>query len=105
MNKKERVEIEINKTLELLETTERLSHNPLFFSRLQERLREKTKVNVFSLVFRPILLTCLLALNIITVIAYMSTDESADQTLNEQDPITIFASDFNLDQNNILIIE
>jgi len=105
MDKKELIETEIIKTMDLLEYGEKLPHDSYFFSRLQERMQEQPKKNIVIASLRPILLTCLLALNIITVLSYISTAESSEQIVTNQDPLTTFASDFNLDQNNIFIIE
>lgn len=105
MNKQERIEKEINKTLDLLETADKIPHNPLFFSKLQERMQEQPQANLLIATLRPVLLTCLLVLNFVTILSYINTPESTEQAISEQGPISTFASDFDFDQNNVFIIE
>ena len=67
MNKKEKIERDIQKTLDQFENVEQLPPNPYFFTRVQARLEETQKQqSVFSTILRPALLTALVAINLST---------------------------------------
>ncbi len=108
MNKKEKVEQEIHKTLDQFEHAEQLPANPYFYTRVQARLEEtRRQQNVFSTILKPSLLMALVAINISTVFLYFSESEQQDQTNTRQELLEILANDFKLDneQNSIFIFE
>ena len=98
MDRQERIEKEINQTLDVFDLVEKLPHNPYFFSRLQARMEEKPKEKMVFATLRPVLLASLLAINIITALSYFSNSGLVTQITTEQDPYEVFASDFNLNQ-------
>ena len=101
MDRKERIEQEINKTLEVFNLEEKLPHNPLFFAQLQARMEEKPKDNVVFATLRPVLLAALLVFNIVTAISYLNSSGIDSQTVSEENPLDLFADEFNLKQNEI----
>ena len=108
MNKKEKIEQEINKTLEQFNQAEKLPPNPYFFTRVQTRLEEKKKQqNVFFAILKPALLIALIAVNMSTAIWYLGRSEQEDQTNSRQELLEFLASDLKLDndQKSILIFE
>jgi hypothetical protein len=106
MNKKEKIEQEIRKTLNHFEHAEKLSQNPYFYTRLQQRLEEKNK-NIFDTVLKPALLTGLVAINLVTAVWYFSGDDQQVQSTGRQALLEILASDLQLDneQNNIISLD
>lgn len=99
MDRKGRIEQEINKTLEVFDLEEKMPHNPHFFAHLQERMEEKPKERVVFATLRPVLLASLLVFNIVTAISFLSDSGITSQEITEQDPYELFANDFNLNQS------
>ena len=108
MNKQEKIQNEIDKTVEMLEQKESLPPNPYFYTRVQQRLNEKTKKEflIFS-VLKPAFFTALIALNLTTAIWYTSSDSSVINTETDLELVDVLKSDFNLnnDQTENLIFE
>ena len=108
MNKQEKIKDEIDKTLDLFDKRESLPPNPYFFTRVQQRLNEKTKkeFSVFS-VLKPAFFTVLIALNLTTAIWYTTSDGSVISTETDLELVDILKSDFNLesDQTGKLLFE
>lgn len=108
MSKKEKIEREIQKTLDQFENVEQLPPNPYFFTRVQARLEETRKQQgVFSAILRPALLIALVAINLSTAILYISGTSQTEQFETRQELVEILASDLKLDDNqdNILDIK
>lgn len=101
MDRKKRIEQEINKTLEVFDLEEKLPHNPQFFAQLQTRMEEKPKERVVFATLRPVLLAALLIFNIVTAISYINNGGIIAQDISEQDPYELLANDFNLNQDQI----
>ncbi len=108
MNKQEKIQNEIDKTLGMFEKKEPLPHNPYFYTRIQQRLSEKTKkeFSIFS-VLKPALFTALIALNLTTAFWYTSSDSSVISIETDLELVDILKSDLNLesDQTQSLIFE
>ncbi len=108
MNDQEKIQNEIDKTLGMFEKKESLPPNPYFYTRVQQRLNEKTKkeFSIFS-VLKPALFTALIAINLTTAVWYTSSDSSVVSTDKELELVDVFKSDFNLesDQTENLIFE
>ena len=108
MNRKEKIEQEINKTLEQFDQADKLPQNPYFYTRVQARLEEKQKQqNVFFAILKPALIIALIVVNMSTAIWYLGGAEQQDQINPRQELAEILADDFELDkdQNNIFIFE
>ncbi len=108
MNKKEKIEEEIRKTLDVFEQKESLPPNPYFYTRVQQRIRERSG-SKFTVVgfLKPVLLTILLLINVGTFIWYFNSSEDYHATESRQELIEILSSDLNLNtnQSNILLAE
>lgn len=108
MNRQEKIEYEIDKTLGLFDNKESLPPNPYFYTRIQQRLNENSKkeFSVFR-VLKPAFFTALIALNLTTAVWYTSSDSSIDNSETELELVDILKSDFNLvsDQTENLIFE
>lgn len=108
MNKQEKIQNEIDKTMGMFDKKESLKPNPYFYTRVQQRLNEKTKkeFSIFS-VLKPVFFTALIALNITTAIWYTSSESSTNKTETNFELVDVLKSDFNLesDQTKILIFE
>lgn len=98
MDRKERIQLEIDKTLKAFDLEEKLPHNPHFFAQLQARMEEKPKERLGFATLRPVLLAFLLVLNVIMAISYFSTSDLVQSTTG-QDPYELFATDFNMNQS------
>ena len=98
--KKEKVQIEIDKTLGLLDQKESLPPNPYFYTRIKQRLDEKKRKKFsFSNSLKPALFTLLLILNLTTVIWYTSSEELIDLTESEIALVDVLKSDLNLEND------
>ena len=108
MNKQEKVQNEIDKTLGLFDKKESLKPNPYFYTRVQQRLKERSKkeFSIFS-VLKPAFFTALIALNLTTAIWYTSSESLTTNTETDLELVDILKSDFNLesDQTESLIFE
>jgi len=100
MNKKEKIEQEISKTLEQFDQAEKLPPNPYFYTRVQARLEEKKRQqNVFFAILKPALIIALVAVNMSTAIWYLGGTEQKDQTNSRQELVEILAGDLELDDD------
>lgn len=108
MNKKEKIEQEINKTLAQFDEAERLPSNPYFYTRIQARLEEKQRRKTgFAAILKPALISALVAINLTTAVWYLNLSTEVNQSENRQELLDILSDDLNLDntQSNFLIIE
>lgn len=108
MNKQEKIQNEIDKTLGMFDKKEELPPNPYFYTRVQQRLNEKSKKE-FSIsgVLKPAFFTALIALNLTTAIWYTSSENLTSNAQTELELVDILKSDFNFesDQTENLIFE
>lgn len=100
MNKQEKIENEIDKTLGLFDKEESLPPNPYFYTRVKQRLNEKSKkeFSIFG-VLKPVFFTALVALNLTTAIWYTSADAITSNIGSDLELVDILKNDFNLDTN------
>ena len=108
MNKKEKIEQEINKTLSQFEHKDSLPPNPYFFTRVQQRLNKQPGNESTLLAFlKPALIIVLFVINIGTVIWYFNNGITYNSFDKRQELIEILSSDLNLgkDQNNLFLVE
>ena len=101
MNRKEKIENEISKTLDTFDIVDKLPHNPYFSRRLHVRMQEKPKERLVFATLRPILLSFLFIFNIVTAIFYFGGSSWNTQNINKHELVEIFAVDFNLNQDQI----
>ena len=97
MNKQEKIQNEIDKTLNLFDKKETLTPNPYFFTRVQQRLNEKsTKGSTFFGVQKPALMTGLFLLNIGTILWHFNSSEIYIQVSSQEELKELITSDLNL---------
>jgi len=104
MKKKETVEQEVLKTLQHLDTQEKIEHDPYFYTRLQskiEHIGNRKKPTVFRPVTRS---AVILAGSFIIAIANLTSavvffQESETESYDRSTYITAFADDYSLNQN------
>ncbi len=108
MNKKDKIEQEIRKTLDQFDHAEKLPPNPYFYTRVKARIEEKNrKQGIFSTILKPALLTVLIALNLFTAAWYLGGSDQKEQTGSREQLIEILAGDLELenDQSNLFFTE
>lgn len=108
MNKKENIKSEIEKTLDMLDHKESLPPNPYFYTRVKQRLNEKSRKKfTFAAILKPAFFTALIALNLTTAIWYTSSESFNNNSDTNLVLADIFKSDFNLEtkQTENLIFE
>jgi len=104
MTKKEKIEQEVQKTLEGFDQAERLKSNPFFYTRLKARIDDlhpqKQKIRGWELawgILKPALLFLIIALNIFTATLFLKNRNneysSREQLLNA------FAQELTLDSS------
>jgi hypothetical protein len=100
MNKQNKIKNEIDKTLGLFDKKESLPPNPYFYTRVKQRLNEKSKkkFSVFS-VLKPAFFTILIALNVTTAIWYTNSDSLTISTRTDLELADILKSDLNLESD------
>lgn len=97
MNKREKIHNEIEKTLNLFEKKDSLPTNPYFYTRVQQRLNEKSKTgSKFYGFLKPALLTGLFAINIGTVLWHFNSSELYSQVSSKEELTEVLTSDLNL---------
>ncbi|MFZ5516675.1 MAG: hypothetical protein ACOY90_08560 [Candidatus Zhuqueibacterota bacterium] len=94
MNRKQKIEQEIEKTLGQFERAERLPSNPYFHTRVQARLNETPEP---SGVLKPIFLAVLLTLNILTAVYFIGGGTS--QSTARSDLLSEFAQEIGLEES------
>ena len=101
MNKEKKIEHEIEKTLRMFERKDSIPSNPYFYTRVKQRIDEKSnkEFSVFG-VLKPAFFTLLVVLNLTTVIWYTSSIDSTNGTETDSELVDILKSDFNLDSDN-----
>ena len=108
MNKKEKIQSEIDRTLGMFDQKESLPPNPYFYTRIQQRLNKKSRKEFsFSAILKPAFFTALVALNLTTAVWYTSSENLNNQTDSKILLTDILKSDFNLEssQTENLIFE
>jgi len=108
MNKKEKTEQEIQKTLELLDHMEQLPPDHSFYTRVMARLdEERQRQSVFPAILKPAFLTALIVINLGTAIRHFRGSEATRQTDSQQELIEVLSRDLNLEayQSNLFTIE
>ena len=100
MKKEEKIREEIEKTLAFLDKKESLPPNPFFYTRIRQRLDEKSRRKfTFSGTLKYSFLILLLILNLTTVIWHLDLNETAVSTNDKVDLTDFLKTDFNLDND------
>ena len=106
MNKKEKIEEQISKTLDQFEHAEQLPPNPYFYTRVQARLEEtRRQKRVLSAILRPALLTALVTINLSTAVWYLGGSDHVNQSETRKELIEILAGDLKLDDNQSSLLD
>lgn len=101
MNRKQKIEQEIEKTLEQFEQAERLPGNPYFYTRVQARLDESEpakRKTLIPAVLKPVFLGLLVSLNVLTAVYFLSGNST--QTADRSDLLSEFAREYGLEEND-----
>lgn len=96
MDRKERIQQEIDKTLEQFDNAERIKPNPFLLTRIEARIREEKRERKFSVartVLRPALLLIILAANIFTISEFL---HYRTESTGSNDTMSVFAKEFGL---------
>ena len=102
MNKKGKIEQEVKKTLEQFEKAEQRPPNPFFYSKLKALLDERRKQqNVFSVIFRPVLVISLVVINMGTALWFCSSGNGIYQIDTRQELLKILSGDLELSNQQI----
>lgn len=108
MNKQEKIEQEIAKTLGTFDKAELIPPNPYFYTRVKARLDERhRKQSVFSSFLKPALLIALLLINAFTMLWYYSSESNAHQSSTRQELLEVLSGDLKVgnQHNNLLFNE
>ncbi len=114
MNRKEKIQQEIQKTLDCFDQVEPLKANPFFYTRLQSRIndlnRNKWQLKRWKFVWgvlKPALLIFVVAVNILTAIVVLKSQNNNQYSRTQL--LNAFAQEMTLDSNqynpNLLINE
>ncbi len=101
MNKKEKIEQQINKTLDQFDHAEQLPPNPYFYTRIQTHLEQQQRQqNIYSAILKPAaLFTVLIVINIGTAFWYLDGNEQSYETNSQQELSELLAGDLNMEQD------
>lgn len=106
MNRNKNINQEVEKTLQIFESNEPIKADAFFYTRLKARMDAESQKNVhlFGLdinnILRPVLLTCIVALNIITFILVLKTSEPTREA-----QLDSFAESYRLNSTESLLFE
>lgn len=108
MNKKETIEEEIQKTLDLIEQGETIPPDPYFYSKIMNRIEQKNrKRSLYHSILKPAFWIFLFLINIGSAIWYLSGSGSDSRIEMRKNAVEILAEDFGLNsgQSNQLRFE
>lgn len=108
MNKKERINKQVDQTLELMDRLETLEAGPYFYTRLQARLREAERetgnrlIAIFNVRrLQPALLLLLLVINIVSAVFFLAAPKTAAPGQEDYSTYAAaFLEDYTLDTNS-----
>lgn len=102
MNREEKINQEIQKTLDSFNEVEVLKADAFYYTRLKARMRELEsqqrkleKGDWFLGILKPVLILVLVALNIYTATVFLIGDKDTESS--QEDLVALFAKDFALD--------
>ncbi len=102
MNKKQKIEQEVQKTLDCFDQSEHIKSNPFFYTRVKTRIEElenhERKSELGNLawgILKPALLFSLIAMNIVTATLFMK--KPGDQINSREQVINTLVLEFSLD--------
>lgn len=96
MKRKERIEQEIQKTLDQLGKDDGLQPDPYFYTRLSARLRERTRQpKSWNLILKPAALALLILINIGTIFWYTSSSSGQSTVVDSKtEMVSLLSNDF-----------
>lgn len=104
MNRKAKIEEEVQKTLACFDQAEPLKANPFFYTRLKARIDEldgqkaRAKNREFVAgILQPTLLTFVVAVNVFTAVIFFT--QKSEENSNRAQLLNAFASEMTLDTN------
>lgn len=84
MEKKKRIDEEVNRTLNIFDEIPQIKENPFLYTKIKARLDGETSAgkqkNYLAGILKPALLALILTLNALTAYYYFDTDLSSQQT-------------------------
>lgn len=99
MNRKEKIEIEVNKTLEMFDKKESLTPNPFFITRIKQRINESSNnEKSFISILKPAFFSLLIVINISTAVWYSTSTVSIQK--GSSNLTEVLSSDLNLTETN-----
>ncbi len=105
MNKKEQIENEIEKTLQLFENAERLEPDPHFVTRVEAVIREEENEKfVFSLFLKPAFYIVLFLLNFTSAYFYLTDGNNSIETSTNSELVEVFTNDFNISNSSLNLL-
>lgn len=105
MDKIDKIEQDIRKTLDQFNDAEQLPPNPWFSTRVMTQLeKQQDKKTVFSAFLKPALLMALVALNLGTALWYLSDSEDSNQSSDRQQLIEMLSGDLKPNSNQSTFI-
>lgn len=102
MDREQRIDQEVRKTLDQFERGERITPNPFFRTRIEARLRKRDEAKGWVLVFRalkPALLALLIACNIATATVLLR--RGAGEGFDRSDVVSAIGEELGLDRHAI----
>ncbi len=109
MDKQKRLQDEVDKTLEMMDRMESLEAGPYFYTRLESKLRSREREKrhwlpnisqVLDKGLRPVLLTLLIVINMISAVFFMVQSKITRTRQEEsQTYISTFLEDYSLNRN------
>jgi len=97
MNGKSDIEKQVQQTMAMFDETETLPPDPNFYTHMTGRLRDQTETRPLFAVLKPILLSSLVVLNLITAARYLSGDDSQSITDPKQTLMDLIAEDLDIE--------
>ena len=97
MDRKERIQNEVNKTLDEFENAERLKPNPYLATRIEAQMRQEEREKSVSFgwgLLKPALMLAVVAANILTISSFINYN---NETTESSDTTSVFAQEFGLE--------
>jgi hypothetical protein len=105
MDRKKRIEQEVQKTLEQFQKAEQLPPDPYFYTRLKSRLDEKQRMGVkIPVLLKPAFLAMLLILNVVTASWYLGVVGTSSNYNDRQELVTWMANEFRVQPESVELL-
>ena len=108
MERKQKIEQEVQKTLEQFDRAERLRPNPFFYTRVRARIDERERAKRWSFlagVLKPAFLVLLVVFNTITAAFFLR--DKATESMDRRELVMAFAQELGLEtrETDLFVIE